>query len=185
MSGTDSAFRRPTTSTIWDLRPYLRSAGGGTTAAAAEVVVMTQLQAPERRELTTESRRRPSPFWRHFLEMVAAMAVGMIVAAAIFAVAVNAASWDEISGKYPTQALLAMAVGMTVPMAGWMLHRGMGRRNTAEMSAVMLLTVVPFLCLVWFDVTSSAQCGGYCLLSLIGMFALMRYRRNEYSRHTA
>lgn len=49
------------------------------------------------------------------------------------------------------------------------------------MSAVMLIAAVPFLCLVWFDVTQSAQCGGYCLLGIVAMLALMRHRRAEYS----
>lgn len=127
--------------------------------------------------------RRLSPFWRHFWEMLAAMLVGMVLAAAIFAVVVHAKSWNQITTQYPTQALVAMALGMTAPMAGWMIHRGMGKRNTAEMSAVMLLAALPFLCLVWFDVTESAQCGGYCLLSVAAMWGLMRYRRTEYAHH--
>jgi hypothetical protein len=32
-----------------------------------------------------------------------------------------------------------MAAGMTIPMAAWMLYRGMGRKNTAEMAAAMVL----------------------------------------------
>ena len=64
-----------------------------------------------------------------------------------------------------------------------MLHRRMGRRNTVEMSAVMLLAAVPFLCLVWFDVTETAQCGGYCLLTILAMLGLMRYRHDEYAVH--
>jgi hypothetical protein len=35
--------------------------------------------------------------------------------------------------------------------------------------------------LVWFDVTKSAQCGAYCLVTVVAMYALMRYRRTEYS----
>lgn len=122
-----------------------------------------------------------SPFWRHFWQMLGAMAVGMIVTGAIFLTAVGLKTWDEVTTQYPTQALLAMAVGMTAPMAAWMLRRGIGRRNTLEMSAVMVLAVVPFLLLVWFDVTKSAQCGWYCLLTALGMLALMRYRHAEYS----
>src|SRR3954447_2234327 len=95
-------------------------------------------------------RRYMSPFWRHFLQMLGAMAVGMIATGAIFLTIVGLKTWDEVTTQYPTQALLAMAAGMTVSMAGWMLYRDMGRRNTVEMSAVMLITVVPFLCLVWF-----------------------------------
>jgi len=130
---------------------------------------------------TATGRRRLSPFWRHFWQMLAAMGVGMVLTAAVFAVVVQAKSWDQVLTQYPTQALVAMAFGMTVPMAGWMLYRGMGIRNTAEMSGVMLVAALPFLCLVWFDVTKSAQCGGYCLLSIVGMLALMRHRSAEYT----
>lgn len=130
---------------------------------------------------TTTNGHVGSPFWKHFWQMMAAMAVGMIVTAVLFAVIVRAKSWEQVTTDYPNQALIAMAVGMTVPMAGWMLYRGMGRRNTAEMSAVMVVSVVPFLCLVWSGVTKSAQCGGYCALSVGAMLALMAYRRAEYS----
>jgi hypothetical protein len=74
-----------------------------------------------------------------------------------------------------------MATGMTVPMVAWMMHRRMGRRNAYEMAAAMILPVIPFLCLVWFDVTKSAQCGAYCLVTVAAMLALMRHRYDEYS----
>jgi hypothetical protein len=122
-----------------------------------------------------------SPFWRHFLQMLAVMMVGMIVGAAILVTVVGAKTWDEVTTQYGTQALLVMAVGMTGPMTAWMLYRGMGRRNAYEMAAVMVLPVVPFLCLYWFDVTTSAQCGPYCAATVAAMLALMFYRRGEYS----
>ena len=37
----------------------------------------------------------------------------------------------------------------------------------------MVLPVIPFLCLVWFDVTKSAQCGAYCAVTVLTMLALM------------
>jgi hypothetical protein len=49
------------------------------------------------------------------------------------------------------------------------------------MAAAMVLPVIPLLCLVWFGITRSAQCGGYCALTVVAMVALMRYRRREYS----
>jgi hypothetical protein len=140
----------------------------------------------QHKSLSTKSpgrRLHLSPFWRHFWQMLASMAAGMIVTGAIFLSVVGLKTWDEVTTQYPTQSLVAMAVGMTVPMAAWMLYRGMGWRNTAEMSALMLLAVVPFLCLVWFDVTKGAQCGGYCLLTVIAMLGLMRYRHAEYESH--
>jgi hypothetical protein len=120
-------------------------------------------------------------FWRHFLQMLAAMAVGMIATGAIFLSAVGLKSWDQVLLQYPTQALLAMAAGMTIPMVAWMLFRGMGARNSAEMAAAMVLPVVPFLCLVWFHVTKSAWCGPYCALTIVAMLGLMFCRRSQYS----
>ncbi len=128
--------------------------------------------------------RRLSPFWRHFFEMLGAMAAGMLVTGALFVVIVGAKSWDEVTSRYPTQVLLAMAAGMTIPMIAWMSFRGMGRRNSYEMAAAMILPLIPFLCLVWFNITPSAECGTYCGVTVVTMLALMRYRRSEYSTHS-
>jgi hypothetical protein len=88
-------------------------------------------------------KRHLSPFWRHFLQMLAAMVVGMIATGAIFLTIVGAKTWDEVTTQYPTQALLAMAAGMTVPMVAWMVCRGMGWKNSYEMAAVMAIPVIP------------------------------------------
>ena len=122
-----------------------------------------------------------SSFWRHFLQMLAAMAVGMIATGAIFLSVVGLKTWDQVTLQYPTQALMAMAAGMTIPMVAWMLFRGMGGRNSAEMAAAMVLPVIPFLCLAWFHVTKSAWCGPYCALTIVAMLGLMFYRRSQYS----
>jgi hypothetical protein len=129
-----------------------------------------------------DRRKRHLPaFWRHFLEMLAAMVVGMIATGAIFLSVVGLNTWDQVLLRYPTQALLAMAAGMTFPMVAWMLFRGMGARSSAEMTAVMVLPVIPFLCLVWFHVTKSAWCGPYCAVTIMAMLGLMYYRRSQYS----
>lgn len=109
------------------------------------------------------------------------MVVGMIGTGAIFISVAGLKTWDEVTVQYPTQVLLAMAAGMSIPMMAWMLYRGMGRRNAFEMAAAMVLPVLPFLCLVWFHVGSGAQCGGYCAATIVAMLALMRYRRSHYS----
>lgn len=106
---------------------------------------------------------------------------GMIAGAAVLLTVVGLKTWEEVTTQYGTPALLVMAVGMTVPMVSWMIYRGMGRRNTFEMAAVMVIPVVPFLCLYWLGVTKSAQCGGYCAVTILAMLALMFYRRPEYS----
>jgi hypothetical protein len=131
-----------------------------------------------------QHKRRISPFWRHFREMFAAMAVGMIATVAIFEFIVGLKTWEQVTTLYPTQALLAMAAGMSIPMVAWMLFRGMGWKNSYEMAAAMVLSVIPFLCLVWLDITKTAQCGAYCVLTIVTMLVVMGYRRREYSTHT-
>ena len=126
-------------------------------------------------------RRHISPFWRHFLEMLAVMAVGMIATGAIFLTIVGLKTWDEVTTQYATQSLLAMAAGMTIPMVVWMMYRGMGWRNSSEMASAMLVPVIPFLVLVWSGVTKSAMCGAYCALTIVAMLALMHFRRSVYS----
>lgn len=126
-------------------------------------------------------KRYLSAFWRHFLEMFAAMAAGMVATCAIFLSVVGLSSWDQVTVRYPAQALLAMAVGMTVPMVAWMAYRRMGWRNSVEMTAAMALPAIPFLCLVWFEVTKSALCGAYCAVTIVAMLGLMFYRRSQYS----
>jgi hypothetical protein len=72
------------------------------------------------------------PFWRHFLQMLAAMVAGMIATGAVFLTIVGLKTWDEVTIQYPTQALMAMAAGMTIPMVARMLHGGMGRKTRTK-----------------------------------------------------
>jgi hypothetical protein len=152
-----------------------------TKARAAQVEVAEQADPAQARPTEAGYKRYLSPFWRHFLEMLAAMVVGMIATGAIFLSVTGLKTWDEVTVQYPTQVLLAMAAGMSIPMVAWMLYRGMGRRNASEMAAAMVLPVIPFLCLVWFHVGKGAQCGGYCVATIVAMLVLMRYRRSTYS----
>jgi hypothetical protein len=152
-----------------------------TKARTAAAEPAQQVHPPQARPPQAGHRRHLSPFWRHFLEMLGAMAVGMLATGAIFVSATGLKTWDQVTILYPTQVLLAMAAGMSLPMVAWMLYRGMGPRNASEMAAAMVLPVVPFLCLVWFHVTTSAQCGGYCAATVLAMLVLMRYRRSTYS----
>ena len=112
--------------------------------------------------------------------MLAAMAIGMFAGAAIF-LSVVQVTWDEALIQYPVQSLLVMAVSMTVPMVAWMRYRHHGWRSSAEMGAAMALPVIPFMCLVVFDVTKGAVCSLYCLATILAMLGVMLYRRDEYS----
>ena len=123
-----------------------------------------------------------SGFWRHFVEMIVAMAIGMFVGVAIYLTAIGM-TFDEALVRHPMTILLVVAISMTVPMVAWMRHRGHGWRSCGEMAAAMVIPVIPFLCLVWFNITESALCGAYCAVSVAAMLALMLYRRSEYSAH--
>ena len=137
------------------------------------------VMAPKTETVRPSGGHLGSHFWRHFAEMFGVMVAGMIASAAIFLTIVHL-TWDAATLEHPTASLLVIAAGMTIPMALWMLYRGMGHRNTAEMAAVMALPAIPFLCLVWFGVTESALCGPYCIVAIVGMLALMLHRRSVY-----
>ncbi|MGE5274226.1 MAG: hypothetical protein ACM3QU_10795 [Verrucomicrobiota bacterium] len=127
-------------------------------------------------------RLRLSPFWRHFLEMLGAMIVGMLAGAAIF-LSIVQLTWDQALLQYPVQALLVMAASMSLPMVAWMRLRHHAWRTSGEMAAAMVIPVIPFICLVVFDVTKGALCGLYCLATVVAMLRVMLYRRAEYSLH--
>ena len=115
-------------------------------------------------------------FVRHYLEMVVAMAAGMMLYAVLFR---RGMTWTG----YLDQTL--MAVFMTVPMVGWMRYRGHTWRQAAEMSAAMLL---PFAAVVLLFVEALGLTGRQLgmashLAMLLGMLAWMRYRRDEYAHH--
>ena len=80
-------------------------------------------------------------FTRHYVEMVVAMLLGMVVLGLPAEGILRAAgtSSSELEADAPAVMLLGMAVIMTAPMVGWMRHRGHDRRPCWEMSASMFL----------------------------------------------
>ena len=71
---------------------------------------------------------------------------------------------------------------MTVPMVAWMLFRGHGRRNSAEMGAAMLVPAIPFIVLCALHVLAGSTAAGvYMVVSTLAMLGLMVYRRHVYS----
>lgn len=123
-----------------------------------------------------------SVFWWHFVEMVVAMAIGMIAGAAVFLTIVRM-TWDEALLRYPVLCLLVMAFSMTLPMVAWMHHRGHGWRSSSEMAAAMIVPAIPFICLASLHVIKGAPCGLYCALTVPVMLGVMLYRRSEYAVH--
>ena len=80
-------------------------------------------------------------FIRHYVEMLVAMFLGMLVLGAPALVALGAAgvSSAELRSEAPALLLLGMGVTMTVPMVAWMRYRGHGWAASNEMAASMLI----------------------------------------------
>ncbi len=89
-------------------------------------------------------------FARHYVEMLLAMAVGMVVlglpAEAVLRVA--GSSTDAAREQAPAAVLAYMAFSMTAPMVGWMRFRGHSARACWEMTAAMVLPTLLVLALL-------------------------------------
>jgi flagellar biosynthetic protein FliP len=126
-------------------------------------------------------------FIRHYLEMVAAMILGMVVLGIPAEGALQAAgtSVSALQDDAPALALLGMAVIMTVPMVGWMAHRGHGRRANSEMAASMFIPTFGVIGLL----TSGMVTDFMTLMSLEhvvmlpSMLVAMLLRVDEYTCH--
>jgi hypothetical protein len=82
--------------------------------------------------------------------------------------------------------LLGMATTMTVPMVGWMVYRGHGRRANVEMSASM---VVPTFAVIGLLAAGVVTDLGVLLIiehvaMLLSMLGAMLLRSDEYRSHT-
>jgi hypothetical protein len=127
---------------------------------------------------TTHSTRR---FFLHYLEMVAAMFIGMF-ALGKPADLLFSALGTSTSSQHPAMMLFSMGVTMTVPMVAWMRFRGHAWRPTNEMAASMLIPTFAAMALVG----AGAMKGGPVMViehvaMLAGMLIAMLLRRDEYS----
>ena len=103
--------------------------------------------------VTLETRTPPTKkrqvwrFTRHYLEMVAAMLLGMVTLYPLWLLATDGAA--DGSWVHRTEVeLVAMATAMTVPMVLWMWRRGHRARPTVEMAVAMyagFVVLFPFL----------------------------------------
>jgi flagellar biosynthetic protein FliP len=119
-------------------------------------------------------------FLRHYLEMVAAMFVGM----AVFGGAVRAIlalAGSDFPDQYPELTSLEMALTMSLGMVVWMRYRGHGWASTLEMAGVMFVPSIVLFPLLWLDVISG---GSLLMIEHIAMLPLMYLvmlrRRDEY-----
>jgi hypothetical protein len=126
-------------------------------------------------------------FVRHYAEMVLAMFLGMAVLGVPAGWAMGAAgtSWHALTDDAPALMFLAMATTMTVPMVGWMVYRGHGRRAGLEMSASMFVPTFAVIALLWAEVLTDI--GALMVIEHVAMLAsmlgVMLLRPAEYAGH--
>src|SRR4051812_2213145 len=99
--------------------------------------------------------------------MVIAMVVGMVVGMVVLGVPAGLV----VDYDVPVQMLAAMAITMTVPMAGWRRSRGHRWPATAEMSAAMVVPALGVIALLVAD--EVADVGVLMLLEHVVMLAAM------------
>jgi uncharacterized membrane protein YozB (DUF420 family) len=97
-------------------------------------------------------RRQTAHFLRHYLEMCAPMCIGFAVGDLVYFWAAEQQGYSEPFRQLPGLSVLVVTLTMTAPMTGWMLFRGMPRRATAEMSAVMPALAIVLLALGWLAI---------------------------------
>jgi hypothetical protein len=129
------------------------------------------------------SGRSARRFVGHYVEMVAAMLLGMIALGKPADWLLGALGASSSGGHHTTRMLATMAVTMTVPMVGWMRYRGHAWRPIAEMAASMLVPTAAVLGLLWTGVTTGA--GALMVIEhgamLLCMLAAMFGRLDEYA----
>jgi hypothetical protein len=121
-------------------------------------------------------------FARHFVEMVIAMAAGMLIFGAAIR-GVLALTGGELSmERNPELTSLEMAFDMSAGMLVWMRVRGHGWAGSLEMCAAMFAPLAVLFPLLWLDVISPDS---LMLLEHVVMLPLMLLvmlrRRTEYS----
>jgi hypothetical protein len=128
-------------------------------------------------------------FGRHFLEMVAAMFVGML---ALMPVSGWVFDWLGAADRLedPVIAALVMATTMSIGMAAWMRYRRHGWLPTGEMVAAMYVSYAVFFVPYWAGALSGhgVLMAGHIVM-IPAMLGVMLLRRDEYTgaphrRHT-
>ena len=97
-------------------------------------------------------RRQAGHFLRHYLEMCAPMCIGFAVGDVVYFWAASQFGYSKPFSELPELSVVVVTLTMTAPMVGWMLFRGMPRRETAEMAAVMPILGLALLALGWLAV---------------------------------
>jgi len=119
-------------------------------------------------------RSRRSTAWhlvRHFLEMVVAMLIGMVVLGLL-----QQLVWPSLN-FYSAVGVLVMATDMAIGMGAWMRVRGHSWRGIAEMSASMYGPFIALLVPYRTGAVSGAELMAWGHLLMFPAMALVMYLR--------
>jgi hypothetical protein len=121
-------------------------------------------------------------FLRHYLEMVVAMLLGMLVLGMPLDLLLGSVGVDTDA---PVLMLLGMAFTMSVPMVAWMRYRGHGWGPAWEMTASMFLPSLAAIALYLGGAVEDTH--ALMMIQHVAMFpamlVAMLLRRDEYSGH--
>jgi hypothetical protein len=106
---------------------------------------------------TISRRKQTAHFVWHFFEMCAPMCIGFAVGDLVYFWAAEQQGYSEPFRQLPELSVLVVTLTMTAPMTAWMLFRGMPRRATTEMSAVMPVLAIVLLALGWLAIVPTAD----------------------------
>jgi len=139
---------------------------------------MTTTQNPQ---TLTPDIDRPRVGWRplarHYVEMVVAMFVGMMVLGGLRTLLGLSVPFEEQPGTWYALMTLDMAIGM----AAWMRYRGHGWPGTLEMCAAMFVPV-PMVALVWAGLMDEMTFMTLAhVVMLAAMLAVLLRRRSEFA----
>lgn len=124
-------------------------------------------------------------FTRHFLEMCAAMCVGVAVLDVPFVLVAKAAGVDDPIRDLPEVAALVVAFNMSLPMVLWMWHRGHAWDCIRDMTAAMFLEAVVLIVAYWAGVISGSTVVAWQhSLMMPVMIAVMMLRLDLYTGRT-
>jgi hypothetical protein len=125
-------------------------------------------------------------FARHYVEMVVAMFLGMLLLGlpAEGALMAFGSSTSALERDAPALMLVGMAFVMTVPMVAWMRYRGHGWRPNAEMAASMFLPTFAVMALMEVGAMDFWRAMGIEHAAMLpSMLVAMLLRRDEYTGH--
>jgi hypothetical protein len=84
--------------------------------------------------------------------MCAPVCISFAVGDLVYFWAAGQFGYSEPFGELPELSVLVVTFTMTAPMVAWMLYRGMPRRETTEMAAVMPALAIALLVLGWLAI---------------------------------